>query len=128
METNRTTVTVHRLAVVARGCHGDLTCGAEVSSAARRAAAASGLTLVAEATFAYVPHGLSVALLLAQSHLVISTWPEYRTATVDLSVCADQQAAHAVWSELDRYLQPATVETLSRTIDLTAYANKDQIM
>ncbi|MGH3905008.1 MAG: S-adenosylmethionine decarboxylase [Pseudonocardiaceae bacterium] len=126
MGTDRAAATVHRIAVVARDCHGDLTSGERVSSAARRAAAASGLTLVAEATFAYVPHGLSVAILLAQSHLVISTWPEHRTATVDLAVCADQQAAQAVWSELDRYLRPTTVETLAQTITLTAATNEDQ--
>lgn len=126
MGTDHVAATVHRIGIVARDCHGDLACGEGIRSAAHRAAASSGLTLVAEATFAYVPHGLSVALLLAQSHLVISTWPEYRTAMVDLAVCADQQAAQAVWSELDRYLRPTTVETLAQTITLTSPANEDQ--
>lgn len=125
MGTDRAAAVVHRIAVVARDCRGDLMSGEGLSSAARRATAASGLTLVAEATFAYVPHGLSVALLLAQSHLVISTWPEHRTATVDLAICADQQATQAVWSELDRYLQPITIETLAQTINLTSLVDED---
>lgn len=126
MGTDRATAVVHRVAIVARDCRGDLMSGEGVSSAARRAAAASGLTLAAAATFTYVPHGLSVALLLAQSHLVISTWPEHRTATVDLAVCADQRAAREVWSELDRYLQPTTVEMLADTINLTSLVNGDR--
>lgn len=126
MGADRAAAVVHRIAVIARDCRGDLMSGEGLSSAARRAAADSGLTLVAEATFAYVPHGLSVALLLAQSHLVISTWPEHRTATVDLAVCADQQAAQAVWSELDRYLQPTTVEVLVQTVNLTSVVSEDR--
>ncbi|MGH3975360.1 MAG: S-adenosylmethionine decarboxylase, partial [Pseudonocardiaceae bacterium] len=78
------------------------------------------------ATFAYVPHGLSVAFLFAQSHLVVSTWPEHRTATVDLAVCADQHAAEAVWGELNRYLQPTTVEVSAQTVNLTSIANEDR--
>lgn len=117
---------IHRIAVVARECRGDLACGEGVSLAARRAATASGLTLVAEAAFAYVPHGLSVALLLAQSHLVISTWPEHRTATVDLAVCADQHAARAAWSELNRYLQPTTVEVWAQTVNLISTVSGDR--
>ncbi|MGH4012516.1 MAG: S-adenosylmethionine decarboxylase family protein [Pseudonocardiaceae bacterium] len=118
MGTDRTVAILNRIAVVARDCQGDLTSGEGMISAARRAVAASGLTVVAETTFAYVPHGLSLAFLLAQSHLVISTWPEHGTATVELAVCADQQAAQACWNELDRYLQPTTVELLTQTIHL----------
>jgi len=101
---------VHRLAVVARECRGDLTNGEDVCLAARRAVVVGGLTVVADATFAYVPHGLSIALLLAQSHLVISTWPGHRTATVDLAVCADRDVTEVVWHELARYLEPASTE------------------
>lgn len=54
MGTGQVAAVVHRMVVVARDCRGDLTSGGSVSSAARRAAAAGGLTLVAEATHAYV--------------------------------------------------------------------------
>lgn len=126
MASDWATLVVHRFAVVARGCRGDLVTGEKVTSAARRAATASGLTLVAEATFAYVPHGVSVALLLAQSHLVISTWPEHGAATVDLAVCADEQAARAVWSELNRYLRPTTVKVMADSVNLASLLDKDQ--
>jgi S-adenosylmethionine decarboxylase len=117
---------VHWLAVVARECRGDLTNGEGVCSAARRAAVAGGLTVVADATFAYVPHGLSIALLLAQSHLVISTWPEHRTATVDLAVCAEPEAAGVVWHELARYLEPTSTEVAAHTVDLTPRTKAEQ--
>jgi S-adenosylmethionine decarboxylase len=117
---------VHRLAVVARECRGDLNNGEDVGSAARRAAVAGGLTVVANVAFAYVPHGLSIALLLAQSHLVISTWPEHRTATVDLAVCAEQEAAQVVWRELERYLEPTSAEVLAQTVNLTSLMRAEQ--
>lgn len=125
MGTSQISAVIHRMVVVARDCRGDLTSSGSVSSAARRAVAAGGLTLVAEATHAYVPHGLSVALLLAQSHLVISTWPEYQASTVDLALCTDEQAALAVWNELKRYLRPTRVELLTQTIDLRTHANAE---
>jgi S-adenosylmethionine decarboxylase len=32
-------------------------------------------------------HGITCALILAESHLVLSTWPERRLAHLDLSTC-----------------------------------------
>ncbi len=109
---------VYRLAVVARGCGGDLTDNDALTELTRRAAVASGLHVVGETVHAFVPHGLSVALLLAQSHLVLSTWPEHRVAIVDLVVCGDHQAAHAVWQTLQQHLRPTMVELSAQTISL----------
>lgn len=77
MMTDQEQVTLHRLSVVARGCRGDLANNQLLTALIRQAAAVSGLSVVGEAVHAFVPHGLFIALLLAQSHLVLSTWPEY---------------------------------------------------
>jgi S-adenosylmethionine decarboxylase len=96
MTTGQEQVTIHRLSVVARGCRGDLTNNELLTALVRQAAGASGLSVVGETVHAFVPHGLSTALLLAQSHLVLSTWPEYQTVFLDLVVCADSDATFAV--------------------------------
>jgi S-adenosylmethionine decarboxylase len=109
-------VTIHHLSVVARGCRGDLTNNELLTALIRKAAAASGLSVVGEAAHAFVPHGLSMALLLAQSHLVLSTWPEYQTAVLDLMVCADDGAAFAVWQEISKYVLPMTFEVTEQSV------------
>ncbi|MGH3753604.1 MAG: S-adenosylmethionine decarboxylase family protein [Pseudonocardiaceae bacterium] len=115
MKAGQEQVTIHRLSVVARGCRGDLTNNELLAALIRQAAGASGLSVVGEAVHAFVPHGLSIALLLAQSHLVFSTWPEYQTAVLDLMVCADRGAALAVWQEISKYIQPATFEVAEQS-------------
>jgi S-adenosylmethionine decarboxylase len=101
---------------VARGCRGDLTNNELLTALVRQAAVASGLSVVAKAVHAFVPHGLSIALLLAQSHLVLSTWPEYQTAVLDLMVCADSGDAFAVWQEISKYILPATFEVTDQSV------------
>lgn len=116
MEIEHEQVAIHRLSVVARGCRGDLTDNESLIALVRKAAGAGGLSIVGEAVCAFVPHGLSVALLLAQSHLVLSTWPEYRTAVLDLMVCADSSAALAVWQEISGYVLPMTFEVTEQGV------------
>ncbi|MDQ6758885.1 MAG: S-adenosylmethionine decarboxylase [Acidobacteriota bacterium] len=116
MTTGQEQVAIHRLSVVARGCHGDLTNNELLTALVRQAAGASCLSVVGEAVHAFVPHGLSIALLLAQSHLVLSTWPEYQTVVLDLMVCADSGAAFAVWQEIRKYVLPMTFETSEQSV------------
>jgi len=35
----------------------------------------------------FQPHGATCVLILAESHLVVSTWPEYQYASIDLCTC-----------------------------------------
>jgi S-adenosylmethionine decarboxylase len=116
MKTEHEQVTIHRLSVVARGCRGDLRNNELLTALIRKAAGASGLSVVGEAVHAFVPHVISIALLLAQSHLVLSTWPEYQTAVLDLMVCADSGAAIAVWEEIRNYVLPMTFEVIEQSV------------
>lgn len=55
--------------------------------ALRRAAEAARCTIVGAVSHRYAPHGASVVLLVAESHLSIHTWPERRYAAVDIFTC-----------------------------------------
>jgi S-adenosylmethionine decarboxylase len=54
-----------------------------------------GLTVVAQQTYAFPPNpttplqdgGITLTLLLAESHLCIHTWPEIAGVTLDVYVC-----------------------------------------
>ena len=51
------------------------------------AAVAMGARVVGQTSHHYAPVGVTVVVLLAESHLIFHTWPEHRAASVDIFVC-----------------------------------------
>jgi S-adenosylmethionine decarboxylase proenzyme len=58
-----------------------------VTSAMLQAAEASGATVVTHSFHHFSPHGVSGAVIIAESHLAIHTWPEHGFAAVDFFSC-----------------------------------------
>ena len=58
-----------------------------VTSAMLQAAEASGATVVTHSFHHFSPHGVSGAVIIAESHLAIHTWPEHGFAAVDFFTC-----------------------------------------
>lgn len=52
-----------------------------------RVIAEAGLAVVGERFHQFTPQGVTGAVLLAESHLAVHTWPEIGTVTTDLYVC-----------------------------------------
>ena len=48
------------------------------------------LHIVKKFSHQFKPHGLSVLLVLAESHLAIHTWPEYGFLHFDIVSCGDE--------------------------------------
>ena len=71
---------------------------AQVTQAMLRAAAASGATIITHSFHHFSPHGVSGAVIIAESHLAIHTWPEHGFAAVDFFSCGgvDMDAGLAV--------------------------------
>jgi spermidine synthase/S-adenosylmethionine decarboxylase len=76
-----------------------------------------GLTVVAEAFHGFgtpeAPAGATGAVVLAESHLAVHTWPELGSVTVDIYVCNFSQdnraAADAAFARLERAFRPGRV-------------------
>lgn len=69
-----------------------LTNAAQLAALCRRAIDASALTLVDEKYVQFPDHegqpgGVTGAVLLAESHLAVHSWPERRSVTLDVYVC-----------------------------------------
>lgn len=62
------------------------------------AARAAGATVVAVSDHRFEPQGVSVVVVLEESHLSIHSWPEHRHAAVDFFTCGDchPERAHDV--------------------------------
>ena len=74
----------------------------------------AGLVVVAETFYGFgtpqEPDGATGAVVLAESHLAIHTWPELGAATLDLYVCNfsrdNREAAEAAFTLLERAFRP----------------------
>ncbi len=60
-----------------------------ILDAMRRAAVASGSTLLGEVSHRFEPQGVTALALLAESHISIHTWPEHGYAAVDVFTCGE---------------------------------------
>ncbi|MBI4536568.1 MAG: adenosylmethionine decarboxylase [candidate division NC10 bacterium] len=77
------------------------------------AARACGATIVDVAFHEFNPFGVSGVVVIAESHLSIHTWPEYRYAAVDVFTCGDvikPDAAVAYLASRFRCKNPSVVE------------------
>ncbi len=72
------------------GCQGDdalLTNAEALRKFCLDKVVASGLTIVGESFYQFEPQGATGAVVLAESHLAIHTWPEHRYVSLDIFVC-----------------------------------------
>lgn len=71
-------------------CEGDrrlLLDAGMLAALCRQSCTTAGLEVVAEAFHQFAGAGATGALVLAESHLAIHTWPELDSVTLDLYVC-----------------------------------------
>lgn len=64
-----------------------------------------------EARHQYEPQGASVVILVAESHIAVHTWPEYRYAAVDFFSCRTDIDPERVRVVLERALKPGRIDS-----------------
>jgi S-adenosylmethionine decarboxylase len=78
----------HHLLAEFSGCDAAALADLElVTTAMLQAATASGATIITHSFHHFSPHGVSGAVIIAESHLAIHTWPEHGFAAVDFFSC-----------------------------------------
>ena len=80
--------------------------GDALAEAAKRAAQSVGATIVGEYEVRYVPHGLTIAVFLGESHIVLTTWPEFRLLLVDILLCNPEMDPRKVVEEIKQQICP----------------------
>jgi len=76
------------------------------------AARAARATIVSRTFHRFSPHGVSGAVIIAESHLTIHTWPEHGYAAVDLFTCGERVDAQAAFAHLREALKAKQVSTI----------------
>lgn len=60
----------------------------------KTAAEKAGATVVNATSHRFSPHGVSVVVVISESHVSVHTWPEYAFASVDFYTCGDTVDPH----------------------------------
>jgi S-adenosylmethionine decarboxylase proenzyme len=68
------------------------------------AAEAMGATVVGVHAHRFQPMGVSVVVVLAESHLALHTWPEHAIASLDVFVCNHSTDPRAAMVHMARHL------------------------
>ena len=99
---------IRRWLVNAEQCRGLLNDTAALLDSMRTGCNDSGATIRREAIEPYVPHGVTVALVLAESHFVVSTWPEWGFCTLDISVCNSELDLQRLVAPVLQLIEPVS--------------------
>lgn len=74
------------------------------------AARASGATVLDVVDYVFAPDGLTMVILLSESHASIHTYPEHGSCFVDLFTCGDHCSSEGFDAVLRAYLKPLQVQ------------------
>lgn len=97
------------------GCSADYLANVEfITDAMLEAARHAQCTIVTQSFHHFSPYGVSGAVIVAESHLAIHTWPEYGYAAVDIFTCGDIIKPEEA---LD-YLKEALMATQVSTVEM----------
>ncbi|NBX69292.1 MAG: hypothetical protein EBR01_10070 [Proteobacteria bacterium] len=98
---------IKELIIDAYGCELDLSEPKRIEKAARAALEAEGATVVVTSHYQFQPHGLTLCLILKESHFIISTWPEHKMAIINIFLCNDEMDTRRVWRAFSSCLRPS---------------------
>jgi S-adenosylmethionine decarboxylase len=100
---------LRRLAVDMWGCGESIEDEHRLMQALLDGISTSGATVLSTAKAEYCPHGLTLVCFLAESHAILTTWPEKAFATLDVLACGDIRIGDIELAVV-RCLSPARVQ------------------
>lgn len=88
-------------------CQCDLSDKNRLLELMKQAATSVGARILESHCTQYDPYGATLALLLAESHILLSTWPEYAYVTINIFLCNKNMSTTRVRDQLLSHLRPA---------------------
>ena len=101
---------ITQLLVDLYGCGADLDDTKFLLSVLETAADEVGAKIVRRVTQRFSPQGVSVILILAETHLSVHSWPELGYAAVDVFICGEGRDPYVAWGVIKEGLGPASFE------------------
>ena len=87
-------------------CEGDLNDEKFLCETLEAAAKKASAKIIKRIVQRFSPTGISVILILAETHISIHTWPEFRYAALDIFVCGKGKDPDAAWIIVKEALRP----------------------
>ena len=103
-------IKIVQLLVDLYGCEVDLDDDAFLLSTLERGAEAVRARVVKKITHRFSPQGVSIILILAETHISIHTWPEHRYAAVDIFICGEGKDPKVAWEAIREGMKPESFE------------------
>ena len=99
-------------------CEGNLDDEEFLCDTLEAAAKHAGAKVIQRITQRFSPRGVSVILILAETHISIHTWPEYGYAALDIFICGEGKDPDAAWTVVKKALQPKDfkIRKIERTV------------
>lgn len=95
-----------------RGCQSEALNNEEALIAAMKSAVeASGATILNYVKHAFTQGGITLLMLLAESHASIHTYPEHGSCFVDLFTCGRACSSEEFSKSLQSYLKPERIDS-----------------
>jgi S-adenosylmethionine decarboxylase len=77
-----------------------------------QATKASNATIISHNFHKFSPYGVSGVVVIAESHVAIHTWPEYKYAAVDIFTCGDTIDPWVIQEHLKDYFESKNVSSM----------------
>ncbi|MCH8547872.1 MAG: adenosylmethionine decarboxylase [Balneolaceae bacterium] len=77
-----------------------------------QATKASNATIISHNFHKFSPYGVSGMVVIAESHVAIHTWPEYKYAAVDIFTCGDTIDPWVIQEQLKDYFESKNVSSM----------------
>jgi S-adenosylmethionine decarboxylase len=77
-----------------------------LKKSAIEAVSSVGAQIAKVSYFEFQPHGITLCLILKESHFIISTWPEHKIAIINIFLCNDQMSTRSVWDHFAKCIRP----------------------
>ncbi|MEM5793676.1 MAG: adenosylmethionine decarboxylase [Candidatus Aenigmatarchaeota archaeon] len=97
---------IKELLIDAYNCSGNLNNSRLLLSILIKSAKKVGAKVVNWLVHNYKPFGVSVVVLLAESHVSVYTWPEYKYAAIEIFLCNEKMNPELVWKNIKKYIRP----------------------
>lgn len=100
-------VVIEERLVDAIRCQCDLSDKASLLELMKLAAKSVGANIIKSHCTQYDSYGATLVILLAESHILLSTWPEYSYATINIFLCNKDMSTTKIRDRLLSHLRPA---------------------
>jgi S-adenosylmethionine decarboxylase len=109
---------INELLVDLYGCQGNLDDEKFLCRTLEEAAENVNAKIIKRITQRFSPTGVTVILILAETHISIHTWPEHGYAALDIFICGEGKSPEPAWEAVRKALKPESFKTnrLKRTM------------